>query len=337
MRLPKGIRLRGGKFHVDVSKHGAGRHTGTFDTIEAAALKQAEWKAAISKGATISAAVSPKRGGWTVGEAVIKTFAVAWAGSKSERVLRHMANRVLDYWGKTRPLDTIKTPELDEWVEKLKASGLSDATINRNLAFVSKLFTVAIPRGGATAKPKFPRRKEYNGRIRFLSDGEERRILDLLVQWGDDESHDAVVVLLDTGLRTGELMRLEARDVDLNNNAVTAWGTKNDLSRTIPLTVRARAILAARAEQHTSGRLFPSGYWKLRLAWDRARSHMGLAEDEQFVLHTLRHTFCSRLVQRGVSITVVKQLAGHKTIAITMRYAHLAPGDLAKAIERLEA
>ena len=76
--------------------------------------------------------------------------------------------------------------------------------------------------------------------------------------------------------------------------------------------------------------------WAFRAIWDRARAHLGFAEDRQFVIHTLRHTCASRLVQRGVGLKVVQQWMGHKTIQVTMRYAHLAPGHLMEAAAVLE-
>jgi site-specific recombinase XerD len=59
-------------------------------------------------------------------------------------------------------------------------------------------------------------------------------------------------------------------------------------------------------------------------------------DDKQAVPHALRHTFVSRLVQRGVPILSVKELAGHKTIDVTLKYAHLAPHNLKSAIDVLE-
>lgn len=336
MKLPRGIRLRGGKFHVDVSRKDAGRYTGTFDSLAEAEAKRAEWRAALLRGKAPAKELPKGRHGWTIEQALKKTFEVAWGGSKSEHGFEKLANQITEYWGKTRELGSIDTAALDKWVSDLKEIGNSDGTINRKLAALSKLFSVAVPRGGVAFRPKFPRRKEYNGRVRFLSNEEERRALDLLVQWGLEETHDAVVILLDTGLRAGELMRLTPQDVDLKLNRVTVWGAKNNDNRSIPLTLRAHAILKHRIEQHPSGKLFPSGYWRLRMDWDRLREKMGLTEDKQFVLHVLRHTFVSRLVQRGVGLPIVGRLAGHKSLQVTMRYAHLAPGDLDRAIEKLE-
>ncbi|MGA9063410.1 MAG: site-specific integrase [Terracidiphilus sp.] len=51
--------------------------------------------------------------------------------------------------------------------------------------------------------------------------------------------------------------------------------------------------------------------------------------------HTLRHTFASRLVMAGVDLKTVQELMGHKTIAMTARYAHLAPTHKQQALETL--
>jgi site-specific recombinase XerD len=66
------------------------------------------------------------------------------------------------------------------------------------------------------------------------------------------------------------------------------------------------------------------------------REHLGLDRDEQFVIHALRHTFASRLVQRGVELATVSKLLGHRSLLTTMRYAHLAPHNLQAAVEVLD-
>lgn len=64
---------------------------------------------------------------------------------------------------------------------------------------------------------------------------------------------------------------------------------------------------------------------------------IGLAEDTQFVPYALRHTCCSRLVQRGVNLRVVQEWMGHKTITVTLRYAHLCPTNLLNAVNVLNS
>ena len=57
---------------------------------------------------------------------------------------------------------------------------------------------------------------------------------------------------------------------------------------------------------------------------------------ENFTWHCLRHTFASRLVMAGVDIRTVAELMGHKSLQMTMRYAHLAPQHTAAAVARLD-
>lgn len=94
-------------------------------------------------------------------------------------------------------------------------------------------------------------------------------------------------------------------------------------------------VIADRMKQHR-GRVFPHDHNWLRATWDQARSAMGFAHDKGFVPHALRHTCASRLIQRGVPLKVVQEWLGHKTITVTMRYAHLAPANLMAAVEALE-
>lgn len=63
---------------------------------------------------------------------------------------------------------------------------------------------------------------------------------------------------------------------------------------------------------------------------------MGLEKDKQFVIHSLRHTLASRLVQKGVDLYVVRDLLGHSSITVTERYAHLNVDRLWKGIQTLE-
>jgi len=71
----------------------------------------------------------------------------------------------------------------------------------------------------------------------------------------------------------------------------------------------------------------------LRAAFDKA---LGKAKIEDFHFHDLRHTFATRLVQNGVDLYKVKELLGHKTIAMTMRYAHHCPEILRSSVEVLD-
>jgi integrase len=97
------------------------------------------------------------------------------------------------------------------------------------------------------------------------------------------------------------------------------WGNKADLPRTLPMTRRVRSIVERRMEGlEQTDRPFPFDNWWPRPMWQRLREVMELENDDQFTPHYLRRTCASRLVQRGVGITVVKEWLGHKTLAVTI-------------------
>jgi integrase len=76
------------------------------------------------------------------------------------------------------------------------------------------------------------------------------------------------------------------------------------------------------------------GEYRYREPFERARDAAGLGKD--VVFHSLRHTYISRLVMEGADIRTVQELAGHKTITMTMRYSHLAPAQKRRAVELLD-
>jgi len=181
--------------------------------------------------------------------------------------------------------------------------------------------------------PRIEMSREPEGRQRFFSAEEER---DLLRHLNDHDVHAALLcaVMIDTGLRVSEALGIglgTSVDLDARTVTVSARTAKSKKSRTIPMTQRVFAILSQDPELGL--RLYES---KLRGAWKGARDAMGLGDDLEFVPHALRHTFCSRLVQRNVNLAVVQKLAGHADISTTMRYVHLQDEDLRMAIKELE-
>ena len=98
------------------------------------------------------------------------------------------------------------------------------------------------------------------------------------------------------------------------------------------MTARVRAILVQRSKQTPTGSLFPYDNFWMNQVWERMREHLGLQDDREFIPYALRHTCASRLVQRGVSLLVVKEWLGHTNITTTQRYAHLCPTNLLTAV-----
>lgn len=331
MTLPEGIRKRGQNYLVDVTVGGV-RKTCTRPTVEQAVLAQAELRAAMLK--TVGAQVEHKET-WTMQQALDKTSALAWQGKPSSEDLIRNGEACVRFFGPALPLTKLTADQIDEFVESLQESGNSNGTVNRKLAALSKMLTVAQQRGKLEQKPHIQRQDEAQHRIRFLTREEELTSLSILDQWGKDEHSEVFCVLIDTGMRESELWRVEARDFD--ERLINIWMTKNQKPRSIPMTSRVGDILRRRASIYPRGPLFPFDNNWFGHTWDKMKAHMGLQQDEQFVPYALRHTCISRLVQRGVPLKVVQEWAGHKIITTTMRYAHLCPSNLLDAVKVLEA
>lgn len=274
--------------------------------------------------------------GWTLSEAVDYTARHVWENTRGYRTAMINSRAAVDFFGGNTPLSQIDRAQLDRYVDHLRERGNAPGTINRKLAALSKVLGTANEAGGLATMPKLPkRRREAEGRIRFLSHEEEEKIIATLYARGTPQYAECVIVLMDTGLRCGELFRLTRRDVSAKS--ATVWETKGNLPRTLPLTNRASAILKSWCEgKKPHETIAPCDYRELRYAWDAVRQALGYEDDPQFVLHMLRHTFASRLAQRGAGILLLQTLLGHRVIAMTRRYAHLQPAQLEEAIKLLE-
>jgi len=221
---------------------------------------------------------------------------------------------------------------LDTLVSALRKRGNSNATINRKMAALSKLLRKAHKMGDIQSLPEFKRLKEKAGRIRFLEPEEETRLFEAISEKSDLYGRFCIF-LIDTGARLGEGIGL--RWQDLNRDRATFWLTKSGKSRSVPLTERAAAAIQA-SERTRRGPFTNIVQAKFRAAWNEAKQEVGLGSEPDVVPHILRHTCASRLVQGGIDIRRVQTWLGHQTLQMTMRYAHLASGDLDICVPILE-
>lgn len=353
--LPKGIRKRGTKFFVDVSRAGK-RRTATCPSLEEAILKQRQLTAEIeadlnpelSTHYNQTFSVSKPLHSWTLRKAVDVTARLpakeGWAGSKGETKTLINAEAVVAYFGPNKRLDEITEDDLDGFVAYLmEEKRNSNSTINKKMSCLSKLYRVAIRKKGASRKPLFPSRLgETQGRHRFISkDREEPAMLDALRSIGADDAADLVAVMIDTGCRYSEAVSIDHLDVSLARRVVLihgrdAQGTKNNDFRSVPMTKRVIGILKERLKDGRTHPFQGLRYMDFYRSWNRAKAMIGLADDDKFTPHVCRHTCASRLVQNGVPIKVVQDWLGHKTITMTIRYAYLSPANLMGYVSALE-
>jgi integrase len=226
------------------------------------------------------------------------------------------------------------TPWLIEKYKLQRRKEAAPATVNRELACLKHLFSMAIKWGKAIENPgkKVKLFKEKNVSLRYLSVDEMERLIDNC----NDDLRTIVVVALHTGMRKGELLGLTWDMVDLDQRMFILLDTKNDEIRKIPMTEKLTELFESLKLRHYNGWVFRkkdgTRYKNFDEAFRRAKEKAGL---RNLKFHTLRHTFASHMVMSGADLVTVKELLGHKSIKMTMRYSHLSQEHKRKAIEVL--
>lgn len=167
-----------------------------------------------------------------------------------------------------------------------------------------------------------------NRRMRFLSVEEAQYLLQAL-KLKSELWHDVVAFALNTGMRAGEIYKLQKFHFDFDQRIVKVLDSKNSQSRHIPLNDAAYNADRKYYTIDNEGEIFSNARTKYYIFQDAVCEcgfNKGIQDRRgRFCFHTLRHTFASGLVQHGTPLSLVGELLGHKDLRMTMRYSHLAP------------
>jgi integrase len=235
------------------------------------------------------------------------------------------------------PVNKITRPMVNKMMDILKAEHKnSNAVVNQKMGYL-RVVLQEMEEDGYIEMIKFPKpRPTKNSKVHYLTKDMEDELLKYLIQNDYYEAFDIVSCLIDLGCRVNELLNLEKRFVDFDNNQINFNDRKNDQAVAVPMTDRVQVkIRRYYREVKDFDRLFTLNYSELNAIWQKARKDLGYADKKFYTLHLCRHTTASRLVQRGVPILLVKDWLGHEDIENTMIYAHLAPKALHSVVEVL--
>jgi len=290
----------------------------------------------------------------TLAEFVEKEY-MPWAraNKKSWKTDRERFNaRLLPKLGHLR-LTEITTARVEKFKTEMLDEELAPATVTRYLALLRVVLNKASAWGVPAAKPfsagagvKFP--QINNARIRFLTQEEVAILLQELAK-RSPLTHDQAVLSLYSGLRFGEIAGLTWGDVDFEQGVIHLRDPKSGRTEQVYINEPVREVLERRRQEadnlSPNTLIFPgrNGQRQARVsrAFSRAVKRLGLNEGvtdprQKVVFHTLRHTFASWLVIKGVPLYTVQKLMRHRSIAMTERYAHLAPDTMREAVKVIE-
>jgi integrase len=147
------------------------------------------------------------------------------------------------------------------------------------------------------------------------------------------------MLALHTGMRRGEILNLAWEGVNLREGYIELVDQKNGERSTIPLNRKAIETIQSIPRHLDSKYLFPGKtpdkpFYDMKRHFEKAVS---AAKLDGVTFHVLRHTCASHLVMSGVDLATVKEIMRHKTIEMTLRYAHLSPEHKKSAIAALES
>ncbi len=247
-------------------------------------------------------------------------------------------------------LSNIHPFHLEKVKKDLQDAGRSPATIKQVLALVRQAFNKASAWGfysgdNPVSKVKMPTLN--NQRVRFLKVEEAKALLEELAKVSP-QTHNEALLSLHCGLRFGEIAALRWSDIDLENGVIHIKEPKSGASRYAYMTPQVKQMFERimPLDPDPSALVFPSrtGEQKRSVSgtFQKVVEKLGLNDGvtdprDRVCFHTLRHTCASWLAIRGTPLHVIKEILGHKTLAMTERYSHLLPDHKKVAIEGLGA
>jgi len=233
-------------------------------------------------------------------------------------------------------LDEI-TPLMIEEFRAKRLKEVKKSTTNRDLALLKRMFNLAIEWGYCEKNPVrkvklFPERENLKERI--LTEEEELRLL------ANSAEHlrPILVTALNTGMRLGEILNLKWENVVLKERIIVLRKTKSKKQRIIPINqVLYDELLRLRLRSGKSSYVFvnPENRKPLKSVKKAFKGAIRRAGIENLRFHDLRHTFATRLLQKGVDVETVKELLGHYSIRVTQRYLHSNLKVKKDAVEKL--
>jgi integrase len=229
----------------------------------------------------------------------------------------------------------INEKDIEEYKKERLSAGIKHSTLNRELACLKTILNKAREWGYIEAVPKIKLFRENNQRVRYLTDEEEKRLLDL----SPEPLKSIILVALNTGMRQGEILNLKWRDIDIKEGIIIIQDSKGKEKRILPMNETIKSVFLNPQLYDSKEYVFGnkegdrySGSYIQHLFEKVVKK----ADIKDFRFHDLRHTFASRLVMAGVNLKTIQELLGHKSYQMTLRYSHLSPEIRKQAVAILD-
>ena len=259
------------------------------------------------------------------------------------------------FFGENAVSQHINPQRIEDFKEYLlNERKVKNSTVNKYMSVLSKMFNLGIDNELISKNPlqKIQKLREDNHKIRYLTLEEEKRLFaeierEYVVLDRDTRKNKVVkpylylkpiiITALQTGMRKSEILNLQWQNIDFKQGFIELLKTKSGKSRKIPISKLLKKTL--KKISITSSYVFVNPktnepYTDLKKSF---HTILDKAKITNFRFHDLRHTVATRLVEKGIDLTVVQEILGHSKLTTTQRYAHPVPQRKLDAIEVLNS
>jgi integrase len=237
-----------------------------------------------------------------------------------------------------RRMTGIETADVRLYTLKRRREGASNATINRELQALRRMFSLSVKGGKLLRKPHIPLLVEDNVEKGFLEPDQIAKVQPLLPR---DLSHVVEFAWITSWRIASEILKMEWSQVDFESGEIRLHPgtTKNKQGRVFPMNADLRRILEARQalKKDKQKLVFTrkgDPIVSMHKAFKAACKEAGAGYQK---LHNLRRSAIRQMVRKGISETVAMKLSGHKTMSVFRRYDITSTQDLRDAAQRLES
>ncbi|QGG89026.1 tyrosine-type recombinase/integrase [Agrobacterium sp. MA01] len=323
------LRKRNGKWQVQVRRQGHSPVSKSFIN-----RKDAEaWARDVERRLDQSEALPARQASdsRTLGDLLVTYRDKITPHKKSASVERYRIDKILRHSIANTQAAKLMPAQVASYRDE-RLESVSGETTRQDLVLLRQVLDVARREWGLkiAANPvddvrKPPPAKARTRRVHF---SDLRAIAKGLQTFRNPLLRHVILFALATGMRRGEILRVEWQHVDQKQALLTIPVTKNGHPRTIPLSRRALKVLAdlSVTASETEELVFPISANAVRLSWQRLRTKAGL-NDLRF--HDIRHEAVSRFFEAGLTLPEVALISGHRDPKMLLRYTHLDPRKIA--------
>lgn len=273
----------------------------------------------------------------TLGEALQRYGDEISINKKGGQAERQRMTKMFGMLIATLTLDAIKPADIARYRDDLVKQGFAPASILRDLALLSHVFTIArtewsLPVGNPVKDVRKPR--VSNARDRRLTPHEMERLLAACRKHRGGWLYDVVILAMETAMRRSEIASIRMHWINAAEHYLTLPDTKNGERRLVPLSPRALQAIERLALMASSDRVVPCEAGAISHAFLRA---VRSAKIHDYRFHDLRHEATSRLFEIGFNTMEAAAVTGHKSLSMLKRYTHLHASNLALKLAQAES